>query len=62
MKEVDPIKNEGARVFTTLNITFSNTQWQLSPQSVVGSARVSNPYELLYTRFMVTCQTEEDLI
>ena len=35
--EEDPIKIEGARVATTQNIDFSNTQWQLTPQSEVGS-------------------------
>ena len=33
----DQIKIEGARVATTLNIDFSNTQGQLTPQSEVGS-------------------------
>ena len=31
--EEDPIKIEGARVPTTLNIDFSDTQGQLTPQS-----------------------------
>ena len=30
--EKDPIKIEGARVATTQNIDFSNTQGQLTPQ------------------------------
>ena len=29
--KVDPIKNEGARVFTTLYIDFSDAQGQLTP-------------------------------
>ena len=29
--EEDPIKNEGARVVTTLNMDSSNTQGQLTP-------------------------------
>ena len=33
----DQIKNEGARLLTTLNINFSNIQGQLTQQSVVGS-------------------------
>ena len=33
----DPIKIEGARVATTQNYDFSNTQRQLTPQSEVGS-------------------------
>ena len=36
--EEDPIKIEGARVVTTQNIDFSNTQGQLTPQSEVGSS------------------------
>ena len=31
--EEDPIKNEGARVFTTLYINFSDAQGQITPQS-----------------------------
>ena len=33
----DPIKIESARVATTLNINFSNTQRQITPRSEVGS-------------------------
>ena len=36
--EEDPIKIEGARVATTQNKDFSNTQGQLTPQSKVGSS------------------------
>ena len=35
--EEDPIKNEGARVFTTLNINFSDAQGQITLESVVVS-------------------------
>ena len=35
--EKDPIKNEGARVLTTLNIDFSDAQGQVTPHSEVGS-------------------------
>ena len=35
--EEDPIKNEGARVVTTLFIDFSGTQGQLTPKSVMES-------------------------
>ena len=35
----EPNKNEGASVATTLNIDFSNTKGQLTPQSGVGSGR-----------------------
>ena len=33
--EKDPIKIEGARVATTQNIDFSNTEGQVTPQSMV---------------------------
>ena len=36
--EEDPIKIGGARVATTQNNDFSSTQWQLTPQSEVGSS------------------------
>ena len=36
----DPIKNEGARVVTTLFINFSDTQGQLTPKSVMESCRI----------------------
>ena len=39
--EEDPIKIEGVTVAKTLNIKFSNTQGQLTPQSRVGSGRNS---------------------
>ena len=35
--EEDPIKNEGARVVTTLLINFSDAQGQLTPKSVMES-------------------------
>ena len=34
-KEEDPIKNRGARVFTTLYITFSDAQGQITLELVV---------------------------
>ena len=37
-KYEDPIKIEGARVATTQNNGFSNTQEQLTPQSEVRSS------------------------
>ena len=46
--EEDPIKNEGARVVTTLLINFSDTQGQLTPKSVMESCRNSNSFELLW--------------
>ena len=44
--EEDPIKNEGARVFTTLYINFSDTQGQKTPESVVVSGRNLNSSKL----------------
>ena len=38
----DPIKNEGARVVTTIFINFSDAQGQLSLKSVTESCRNSN--------------------
>ena len=46
--EGDPIKNEGARVVTTLFINFSDTQGQLTPKSVMESWPNSNSSELLW--------------
>ena len=40
--EEDPIKNEGARVVTTLFINFSDAQGQLTLKSVIESCRNSN--------------------
>ena len=45
--EEDPIKIESARVATTLNIDFSNTQGQITPRSEVGSGQNSNSSEML---------------
>ena len=44
--EEDPIKNEGARVVTTLFITFSDAQGQLTRKSVMESCRNSNSSKL----------------
>ena len=46
--EEDPIKNEGARLVTTLFIIFSDAQGQLTPKSVMESCRNSNSSELLW--------------
>ena len=43
----DPIKNERARVFTTLNINFSDAQGQITLESVVVSGRNWNSSKLL---------------
>ena len=46
--EEDPIKNEGARVVTTLFINFSDAQGELTPKSVMESCLNSNLSELLW--------------
>ena len=46
--EEDPIKNEEARVVTTLFVTFPDAQGQLTPKSVMEYCRNSNSSELLY--------------
>ena len=46
--EEDPIKNEGARVITTLFIDFSDSQGQLTLKSVMESCRNSIPSKLLW--------------
>ena len=50
--EEDPIKNEGARVFTSFSNyksmgIFPDAQGQLTPQSLVRSGRISNSSEML---------------
>ena len=44
--EEDPMKNEGARVVTTLFIDFSDAQGQLTRKSVMESCRNSNSSKL----------------
>ena len=41
-----PIKNQGARVFTTLYINFSDVQGQITPELVVVPGRNSNSSKL----------------
>ena len=45
--EEDPIKNEDARVVTTLSIDFSDAQGQLTPKSVMEFCQNSNSSKLL---------------
>ena len=54
--EEDPIKSDGARVFTALYISFSDAQWQITPGSVV--------FELIQTfmHVFVICKNEDDSI
>ena len=44
--EEDPIKNRGARVFTILYVNFSDTQRQITLESVVVSGRNLNSSKL----------------
>ena len=44
--KLDPIKNEGARVFTTLYIDFSDAQGQITLESMVVSGRNWNSPKL----------------
>ena len=46
--EEDPIKNEGARVVTTLFINFSDAQGELTLKTVMESCPNSNSFELLW--------------
>ena len=46
MYEEDPIKNKGARVFTTLYVNFSDAQGQITLESVVVSGRNLNSFKL----------------
>ena len=46
--EEDPIKNEGARVVTTLFINFSDAQGQLTLKSVIESSLNSTSFQLLW--------------
>ena len=50
----DSIKNEGARVVTTLFIDFSDAQGQLTPKSVRKSCRKSNLSKLLWLALLPT--------
>ena len=45
--EEEPIKNEGARVVTTLSIDFSDAQGQLASKSVMESCQNLNSSKLL---------------
>ena len=59
--EEDPIKNRGARVFTTLYVNFSDAQGQITLESVVVSGRNLNSSKLSCMS-SVTCKNEDDRI
>ena len=46
--EEDPIKNEGAKVVTTLLINFSDVKGELTPKTVMESCPYSNSSERLW--------------
>ena len=50
--EEDPIKNEGARVDTTVFINFSEPQGELTPKPVMECCPNSNSSELLWLVFL----------
>ena len=58
--EEDPIKIEGARVATTQNIDFLNTQGQIILQSEVGSGQNSNSSEMLWMSLLKIIKNKED--
>ena len=63
--EEDPIKNEGARVVTTLFIDFSDAQGKLTPKSVMDfevSDGILLKFKLIQAFMvgLVTCKNEED--
>ena len=51
--EEDLIKIKGARVATTQNNDFSNTQGQITPQSEVGTGRNSNSSQMLWMSLLL---------
>ena len=50
--EEDPIKNESARVVTTVYINFSYAERQITPEFVVGSSRNSNSFKVFCMVFL----------
>ena len=56
--EEDPIKNEGARVVTTLFIDFSHAHGQLTPKSVMESCQNSNPSKVLWLTLSLARMTQ----
>ena len=57
--EEDPIKNRGARVFTTVYINFSDAQGQITLEFGGG---IWSKFELIqaFMHFLVTCKNEDD--
>ena len=59
--EEDPIKNEGARVFTTLYSNESDAQGQITLELVVVSGRNLKLIQA-FMHALVTCKNKDDLI
>ena len=57
-KEEDPIKNEGARVVTTLFINFPDAQGELTPKSRWNLAQIKLIRAFIVG--LVICKNEED--
>ena len=59
--EEDPIKNEGAKVVTTLYINILDAKGQITQESAVG---IWLKFELIqaFMYVLVTCKNEEDPI
>ena len=57
--EVDPIKNEDARMFTKLYINFSDAQGQITKETVVVNGRYLN-FIQAFMHVLLTCKNEGD--
>ena len=60
--EEDPIKNRGARVFTTLYINFSDAQRQITLELAMYGGGIWPKFELIQAlmHVLVTCKNEDD--
>ena len=58
--EYDPIKNRGARVFTTLYINFSDAQGQITLELVAVSGRNLNSSKLSCMSLLPAIYENED--
>ena len=60
--EEDPIKNRGARVFTTLFVNFSDVQGQITLKSQCGGIWPKIELIQAFMHVLVTCKNEDDPI
>ena len=60
--EEDPLKSKDARVATTQNIDFSNTQGQITSQSEVGSVRNLTSSEMLWMSLLILPRIKKNQI